>query len=268
MDRSAIYVGHIRHRRHAPVPHEFRYPLFMTLLDVDRIPALMDVSRLTSYERLNLASFYERDHFGDSAHSLRQRLADDARSNGHVLPDGPIYLLTHLRYAGYVFNPISVYYCFDRRERLALVMAEVNNTFGGSRNYWLSPEVAHTSTASRRFLAETSKALYVSPFMADRLDYRFVLSDPAESLAVHITATEPGAPAPMFDATLSLDRRPWTASVVRRALWQYPLMTARVVAGIHWEALRLWWKGVAVVPRSHPRGLTTSARWPAHPLEP
>src|SRR4051812_25931522 len=111
---SSLYTGTVRHRRFEPARHEFTYPLFMAMLDIDRIPELMGISPFSSYGRFNWASFYQRDHFGDPTSSLRQRLTADAARNGIRLPDGPIFLLTHLRYLGYVFNPISLFYCYNR----------------------------------------------------------------------------------------------------------------------------------------------------------
>ena len=151
---SGLFVGTLRHRRFAPVSHAFTYPLFMALLDIDRVPQLMRASRVTSYNRWNWASFDERDHFGDPSLPLRVRLALDAKRHGVNLPDGPIFLLTHLRYLGYCFNPVSLFYCFGRDERLQLVLAEVRNTFGGSHNYWLRPDPdSRTFRASRREVA-------------------------------------------------------------------------------------------------------------------
>jgi DUF1365 family protein len=236
-----LFVGTLRHRRHAPAAHAFTYPLFMVLLDVDRIPELMRVSRVTSCNRWNWATFDDRDHLGDPALPLRDRLAADAARRGLDLPDGPIFLLTHLRYLGYCFNPVSFFYLFDRAERLRLVMAEVNNTFGGSQTYWLRPE-----GEGRTFRATAAKALYVSPFLTADLEYRFRLTEPADRHVVHIAAARSGET--VFDATLSLERRPWRAKEMYRCLLRHPAMTAAVVAGIHWQALKLWWKGVPVVP--------------------
>src|SRR5271166_4408265 len=138
---SAIYFGTLRHRRFRPACHEFTYPLFMAFLDVDCIPDLMQVSRLASYNSWNWASFNESDHFGDARRPLRERLAKDAAQHGVSLPNGKIFLLTHLRYLGYNFNPVSFFYCYDREDKLQIIMAEVNNTFGETENYWLTPSV-------------------------------------------------------------------------------------------------------------------------------
>ena len=242
MNAASLFVGSLRHRRFTPTAHAFTYPLFMALLDIDRVPQLMRVSRLTSYNRRNWASFDDRDHLGDATRTLRERLVVDAARHGIGLPDGPIFLLTHLRYLGYCFNPVSFFYCFDGAGRLQVVLAEVSNTFGGSHNYWLRPD-----SASRTFRSSAAKSLYVSPFMPVDVEYTFAFTPPAESLVAHMETSQAGSVG--FDATLSLERRPWNAAEIRRALVRYPAMTARVMAGIHWEALKLWWKGVPVVPR-------------------
>lgn len=248
-----LYVGTIRHRRFAPRPHQFEYRLFMVLLDVEGIEQAMAASRLTSYNSWNWASFHDRDHVGDASQPLRARLEASAAAAGLYLPDGPILLLTHLRYAGYIFNPISLYYCFDREGAVRCVLADVRNTYGGRRFYWLRPEDA----AAHRFRAVAGKSLYVSPFMEPGVSYEFLLTPPGKTLVAHMNvdrrrddaSSVPGTGDRLFDATLSLERRPWTASAIRRALLRFPWMTAKVTAAIHFEALRLRLKGLPVVPR-------------------
>jgi uncharacterized protein len=314
-DLAGVYVGTLRHRRLEPVPHAFRYPLFMVLLDIDRIDELMAVSPFTSRNRFNWATFADRDHFGDPRVTLRERVRRDAESSGIALPDGPIYLLTHLRYLGYCFNPLSLFYCFDRGGQLQAVLGENHNTFGGRHNYWLQPDgssglstlnkdqiaergarVARRddrecreylreeqrsqpgcparevdldqrgpATRQRSFRARAAKALYVSPFMEPDLDYTFALSPPAESLTVHMQALRDGRS--FFDATLALERRPWTAPEIRRALVRHPAMTINVIAGIHWEAAKLWWKGVPVVPRTGTDEALTLYDQPTHKID-
>lgn len=246
---SAIYFGTVRHRRFTPVPHSFVYSVFMAFLDIDHIQELTGVSRLLSYNRFNWASYEERDHFGDPKLSLRERLKRDAADNGLSLPDGPIYLLTHLRYLGYNFNPVSFFYCYDTQEKLQLILAEVNSTFGESHNYWLSEDSALPSENAKRY--RQAKAMHVSPFMGMKLDYTFTLTPPDSKLVVHMGTIEDGKP--FFDATLNLKREPWSARSLHRALLAHPWMTAKVIAAIHWEALRLYLKEVPVF--THPRKL-------------
>jgi uncharacterized protein len=253
---SGLFVGTLRHRRFTPVAHAFTYPLFMALLDIDKVPQLMGASRLTSHNRWNWASFHDRDHLGDPSRALRDRLVVDAARHGIALPAGRIFLLTHLRYFGYGFNPVSFFYCFDRAAQLQVVLAEVHNTFGGAHNYWLQPD-----SASRTFRAAATKSLYVSPFMPADVEYAFAFTPPTDGLVAHMKTIKAGSVC--FDATLSLERRPWSAAEIRRALVTYPAMTATVIAGIHWQAAKLWWKGVPVVPRLTGDGVGERAAYAA-----
>jgi uncharacterized protein len=245
-----IFVGWLRHRRFAPVAHRFRYPVFQALLDVDRIPELMAVSRLTGYNRLRWASFDDRDHLGDPSRPLRARVVDDARRAGVALDEGPIFLLTNLRYLGYVFNPVSFFYCYTPEGRVQAVLAEVHNTFGGSHNYWLTGKAGQDGGRALRYRAP--KVFHVSPFLPMDLDYRFALSPPLERLVAHIETWKGGAR--QFDATLALSRRPWTPREIRRVLARHPFMTGRTIAAIHFEALRLFLKGVPFHRNPHQAG--------------
>jgi DUF1365 family protein len=244
---SAIYFGNVRHRRFRPVPHSFSYGVFMAFLDIDRMLELTGISRFLSYNRFNWASYNERDHFGDPALPLRQRLEQDASAHGVSLPDGQIFLLTHLRYFGYNFNPVSFFYCYDAQERLQLVLAEVKSTFGESHNYWLWQDNELPSSNSKRY--RHAKAMHVSPFMGMKLDYTFTFTPPNQNLVVHMETIEDERA--FFDATLNLERRPWSAHSLHRALLSHPWMTAKVIGAIHWEALRLYLKKVPVF--THPR---------------
>ena len=246
---SSIYFGTLRHRRFRPARHEFTYPLFMAFLDVDRIPELMGVSRLASYNRWNWACFSEKDHFGDPRKSLRQRLAEDAATHGCELPDGKIFLLTHLRYLGYNFNPVSFFYCHDSNDGLQLIMAEVKNTFGETQNYWLTARCqTGGSDAARSY--EFGKKFHVSPFISMACDYLWTFTDPGESLVVQTNVDEDNQL--VFDGTLKLTRRPWSAQWLRYALTRFPWVTGKTVAAIHLEAVRLYLKKVPVVHHPGP----------------
>jgi DUF1365 family protein len=239
---SALNVGKLRHRRFSPRAHSFSYPVYMAFLDIDRLPELMRVSPFASYNGWNWTAFCERDHFGDPRQALRDRLAGDAARNGVVLPDGPIFLLTHLRYLGYVFNPVSFYYCYGASGQLEMMLAEVNSTFGESHNYWLTAAEQNKSKAAMRYT--TAKQMHVSPFMPMQLDYDWIFTPPESRLVAHMNTLAQGKPS--FDATLQLERRPWNRSELHRVLAQYPFMTLRVIAAIHWQALKLRIKGVPV----------------------
>jgi len=216
--------------------------MFMAYLNIDRLPEMMSISRLLGYEQRAMLSYREADHFGDAAQSLRGRLRADALAHGYVLPDGPVYLLTNLRYAGYCFNPISIYYCYEcGADEPALVMAEVNSTFGESYNYWFQGLQSE----------DVAKRLHVSPFNTMDNQYRFRMTAPAENLVAHIDSFRGGAR--FFDATLTLDWKPWTAENVKWAILAFPLMTLKVIVAIHWEALKLFFKRMPFVP--HPSKL-------------
>jgi DUF1365 family protein len=248
MPEPGIYVGTLNHRRLTPARHEFDYPLFMVLLDVDRIPETMNASRLASHNRFNWASFHDGDHFGDASLPLRRRLEADAAAHGVTLPDGPIYLLTNLRYLGYNFNPVSFFYCYDREGRLGALLAEVNNTFGETRNYWLTSKNEIEGGRLRKFRSD--KAMHVSPFMPMEMEYTFGFSEPGDELTVYMNTIDAGEMT--FDATLRMEFREWSAANVRRALVRHPWMTMKVILGIHWQALVLWLKKVPVF--THPTG--------------
>ncbi len=251
----AIYVGQVRHRRRTPKAHAFTYPLFMAFLDVDRIPELCRVSPFLSYGRWNWAAFHEEDQFGDPTLPLRERLRRDAEAKGHRLPDGPIYLLTHLRYLGICFNPVSYFYCHDASGQLTLIMAQVTNTPWRERHtYWLPVAEGHQGPGGVSF--DVPKAFHVSPFMPMDLRYRWAFTPPRDTLKVHIAEFD--RLDLFFDVSLNLERHPWTAGILRRTLIQFPWMTLKVIIAIHWEAFWLWIKRVPVF--THPE--------PSNPLTP
>ena len=243
---SSIYIGKLRHRRFSPKSHEFTYPLFMVFLDIDQLPELMKVSPVAGYNRWNWASYHERDHFGDPSKTLRERVQKDALGNGVDLSDGKIFLLTHLRYLGYNFNPVSFYYCYDRAEKLKMILAEVSNTFGETENYWLNS--SREQPAGENLKYRFPKTFHVSPFLKLVHEYEWTFTPPSERLISQCVSHENGRA--IFDSTLKLQRRDWSRTELNRTLAQYPWLTMKVIAGIHWEALKLLLKRVPVV--SHP----------------
>ncbi len=243
-----ICTGTIRHRRIQPAKHEFVYPIFFTLLDIDRIPSMLEISPFTSYERFNVLSFHSPDHLQPASGDLRAKLAASAAAEGLALPSGSIFLLTNLRYLGYNFNPISLFYCCGVAGEIEMIAADVHSTFGERYTYWLHPGNRDAQGAYR-----ASKRLYVSPFNGLNNDYRFAFSTTRQRLCVHIDTCENSER--FFDATLTLDWKPWTRSHLHQALAAFPLHTLGVITAIHWQALQLFFKRVPYVPHPKRTGL-------------
>lgn len=233
---SALYVGTVRHRRFAVPPHAFSYPVFQAWLDLDEVPALARTVRWFSHNRFGFASLRDRDHLGTADRPVREKLARVVERHGARLPGGPVRLLTNLRTFGYLFNPVSFFYCHAPDGRLGLVVAEVNNTFGETHCYVLD----RLEPAGRAVRAWADKVFHVSPFLGMQARYRFTLGLGADTLVVHID--DEGPEGKLLDATLTLRRRPFTSRELGRALLRYPLMPMQVTALIHFEALRLWRK--------------------------
>jgi len=256
--QSAIYRGWVRHRRFAPREHNFRYRLFMMYLDLAELEEVFRGRWLWSTRRFALARFRREDHLGDPRVSLDRAVRDLVEHDTGRRPTGPIRLLTHLRYFGYGFNPVSFYYCFDASgKRVETVVAEVNNTPWGEQYCYVLPE-ARNEGVGRHKRYRFSKDFHVSPFMPMDLGYDWRFSPPEARLNVHMRLN---GEAKVFDATLELQREPLTGANLARVLTAFPLMTLKVIAAIHWEALKLWLKRVPFY--THPKKLLRGGADPA-----
>ena len=246
MSASAIYEGFVRHRRHGPVAHEFRYPLFMAYLDLAELPWVLDGVRGWSARRPAPAWFRRADFLGPANRPLSDCVRDAVAERSGERPGGPIRLLANLRHLGHSFNPVSFYYCFDEASgRVRFVLAEVTNTPWGERHAYL---LGGGEGEGRVIRGRLEKSFHVSPLMGMDHRYDWRTTEPGEELVVHIDSA--GADGTSFDATLSLRRRALESATMRRMLWRYPAISAQVVAKIYWQALRLKLKGASYHP--HP----------------
>ncbi len=242
---SAIYTGMIRHRRMQPAAHAFDYRVCMLYLDLAELPQVFDGSWLFSARRRALAEFRRADHLGDTAVPLDQAVRELVEERCGRRPVGPIRLLTHLRYFGYVFNPVSFYYCFDSSgAEVEFIVAEVNNTPWGERHCYVleagQPGPGSAAAQRRQLRFQPAKAMHVSPFMPMDTAYDWRFAAPGKCLSVHMANLQDGKK--MFDATLSMQHRAITPAALAWVLISYPLMTLKIMAAIHWQALRLWLK--------------------------
>jgi DUF1365 family protein len=243
--QSCLYEGRVEHARATPVAHAFGYRLFMMYLDLDELPSVFAGRWLWSTRRPAPAWFRRADYLGDPQEPLAESVRRVVAEAKGRRPAGPIRLLTHLRYFGYCFNPVSFYYCFDATgSSVETIVAEVHNTPWNERHCYV---LDATASPSQQFTTE--KALHVSPFMPMDVTYEWAFSPPAEQLSVAMRCNR--GSERQFTAALTLRRKEIDGASLAAALANHPFMTGKVVAAIYWQALRLWWRGCRTYV--HPR---------------
>lgn len=242
--RSSLLVGQVMHQRLTPVAHGFRYGIYMYRLDLDELPALDRGLRLFGMNRRRPVAFHDVDHLSPQSGPTRAKVEARLRAEGITGQVERVELVTQCRVFGYVFNPVSFYLCHGVEDHLLAIVAEVHNTFGEQHCYVL-PASSTGDGGARTW--QDKKTFHVSPFFTLDGTYRFQFSVTESHLDIRIDLHR--RREPVFVSRLSLDRRRLSDAGLARLLVAYPLMTLRVVAAIHWQAFRLWVKGVPYVPK-------------------
>ncbi len=245
---AALYAGQVMHARLKPKPHRFSYRTYNLAIDLDRLGDADKASRFFSVGRFNLLSFRESDHGKGETSGLADHARDLLAAAGLETPVERVTLLCYPRVLGFVFNPISVYFAHDREDRLVGMIYEVRNTFGDMHSYVCPVAEGEWSEAGLR--QERAKLFHVSPFVGMTATYRFRIRPPADEVALRILECDERGP--LLAATFHGRQRVISDRAVLAAFLSVPLLTLKVVAGIHIEAMKLWWKGVAFFGRPEP----------------
>lgn len=240
---SALFAGKVMHMRFRPKRHRLQYRVFSLLLDLDELPTLDKSMRLFGYNRRALISFHDKDH-GDGTHNgLRNWIESRLNDAGLLEQDMRIRVLCYPRILGYVFNPLTLYFCYGQHG-LRAVLYEVCNTFGERHTY----TIPVMDTQAENIQQSCTKGFYVSPFVPMNCHYNFHIEPPAEKVLVRIDETDPEGM--LLVASFAAERQELNDRSLLSALISHPLMTLKITAGIYWEAFLLWRKGTPVYRHS------------------
>jgi len=251
--KSCIYTGQVRHRRFAPIQHGFEYKIFMMYVDLAELPELFTKRWFWSTNKFTLAWFRRADHYGNPVVKLDQSIRKLVQKETGKRPRGPIRLLTHFRYFGYCFNPVSFYYCFNESDtQVETIVAEVNNTPWREQHcYVLSEKLNEGNGRNKRY--RFGKDFHVSPFMDINIGYDWRFMKPDQLLSVHMENHQKhgNSGKKIFDATMVMKRKPMTPLGLATVLINFPIMTGKVISAVYWQAFKMWVKGFPFI--EHPK---------------
>ena len=255
---SCIYEGKVRHRRFAPVPHEFTYRIWMLMLDLDELESVFKGRLLWSTKRFNFAWFREKDHLRtvrqtNDNQSLKELILSFLKNKG-IQSNGPIRLLTQLRYLGFVMNPVTVYYCYQGDgQTLSAIVAQVNNTPWGEEHLYL---IHSTDKPSKTIsIDHLAKDFHVSPFMPMDMNYSMKFTQPNRKLAVRMINFRESSK--ILDVIMNLQQKKITSMNLVRVLVSNPLISVKVFVAIYWQALKIYLKRMTFYP--HPKKALATA---------
>jgi len=239
---SCIYEGEVRHARYWPKENRFRTSVFFLYLDLAELDSVFNGRWLWSTKGVNLAYLRRKDHFGDPSLTIDEAVRALVQQKTGKRPAGPVRMMTHLRYLGHNFNPATFYYCYDAAgSRVETIVVEVHNTPWGEVHCYVVDERDNIGTREQKRF-RLKKDFTVSPFMPMDLAYEWTFTEPGTMVNVHMEDFD--KEGRIFEAELTAERREINADSLNRMLLKYPLVTVKVIAGIYWQAFRLWRKGV------------------------
>jgi len=239
---SCIYEGEVRHARYRPKENRFRTSVFFLYLDLAELDSVFNGRWLWSTKGVNLAYLRRKDHFGDPSLTIDEAVRALVQQKTGKRPAGPVRMMTHLRYLGHNFNPATFYYCYDAAgSRVETIVVEVHNTPWGEVHCYVVDERDNICTREQKRF-RLKKDFTVSPFMPMDLEYEWTFTEPGKTVNVHMEDFD--KEGRIFEADLTAERREINADSLNRMLLKYPLVTVKVIAGIYWQAFRLWRKGV------------------------
>jgi len=244
MLKSALYQGVVSHRRLKPVDHLLKYKMFYFLIDLDELDELEQRIAILSIDKTNIISFLHRDYGEDSPSDIKKYVLNKLKTGGVAVKVSRVCMLCLPRIFGYAFNPITTYYCYNQADHLVAIIYEVSNTFGERHSYVIETE---QETEGKYLKHSCDKEFYVSPFMPMECRYKFTILPPSEEIMLSIRQFH--ADGAILNASFAGSRQSLTSKNLAVALLKFPFNTVKVIIGIHWEALKLWIKGLKIVAR-------------------
>jgi len=242
MTNSCIYNGSVIHKRFKPKEHFFKYKVFSLFIDLAELNELNDKLKFFSINKFNLISFYEKDHGERDGSSLINWVKLNLNNNNISTENIKIKLLCYPRILGYVFNPLSIFFIYDKNEKLISILYEVKNTFGEQHTY-----VFKVEGDEKLIQNNCSKKFHVSPFIEMNCNYFFRILTPVESLSVIIDQYD--KEGKILFASQDGKRSDLTSKNLMKAYLKHPLMTFKIISAIHFEAFKLWIKGIKLVKK-------------------